>query len=91
MAYALLKRQYGGDELDDGWNYSNVSCKSLVFIVTSAKIFVDRYRHQVGCHWRYHIDIPTLVCRRLLSCATQNKERLATFGLSQSITMTSDR
>ena len=73
MAYALLKRQFNGDDgdgLDDGWGYSNVSSKPLVSIVTNIKIFVDSYRYQVGCRWCNHIDIPSLVCRRLLSCAT---------------------
>ena len=94
MGYALLRRQFNGDDgddLDDGWGYSNVSNKPLVSIVSSIKTFVDSYRHQVGFRWGNHIDIPSLVCRRLLSCATQNKERLAAFGLPQSMTMTSDK
>lgn len=88
MGYAVLKRQVSwddGDDLDDGWGYSNVSSKPLVPLVTRIKTFVDSYRHQVGFRWGNHIDIPSLVCRRLLSCATKNKERLAAFGLSQSM------
>ena len=92
MGYALLKRQVtwdDGDDLDDGWGYSNVSSKPLVPLVMHIKTVVDSYRHQVGFRWGNHIDIPSLVCWRLLSCATKNKERLAAFGLSPSMVTTS--
>ena len=85
MGYAILKRQWNGDDgdgINDGWGYSNVSSKPLVSIIIGIKIFIDSYRHQVGFRWGNHIDISSVVCRRLLSCATQNKERLAAFGVS---------
>ena len=86
MDFTILKRQgFNGDDGDDdndGLGYSNVRNDLTSLTITQTDWLVDGYRHQMGFPRRDPATVPALVRWRLLPRATEDKERLAPFGIS---------
>ena len=83
MDFTILKRQgFNGDDGDDDEGYSKVRNDRTSLTITQTDWLIDGYRHQMGFPRRDPATVPALVCWRLLPRATEDKERLAPFGIS---------